>query len=170
MLSVHNLYVFFARLGAYNGVMSTQQPQVTIYTDGGAKPNPGPGGWGALLIYGQHRKELSGSEPQTTNNRMELLAAIHALESLTQPCAVEFYTDSQYLKRGITEWLPRWQRNNWQTTNRQPVKNQELWQRLQAAAAPHDIRWRWTRGHAGDELNEHVDRLATAARRRLGRG
>ena len=89
--------------------MSTQQPQVTIYTDGGAKPNPGPGGWGALLIAGPHRKELSGGEPSTTNNRMELLAAIHALEALTQPCTVDFYTDSQYLKRGITEWLPRWE-------------------------------------------------------------
>jgi ribonuclease HI len=144
------------------------KPQVSIYTDGGAKPNPnGPGGWAALLIYGQYQKELSGGEPRTTNNRMELLAAINALEALKESCAVMLYTDSQYLRNGITQWLPNWVRNGWKTANKQPVKNQELWQRLHQATQRHEIEWKWVRGHAGNEHNERVDQLATAAREKL---
>ncbi|MCY3946600.1 MAG: ribonuclease HI [Anaerolineaceae bacterium] len=141
------------------------KPHVTIYTDGGAKPNPGgPGGWAALLIYGEHQRELSGAEPSTTNNRMELTAAIMALEALREPCEVTLCTDSQYLKNGITEWLPNWIRKGWKTSARKAVKNRDLWQRLHAACQPHEINWRWVRGHAGDPANRHVDRLATAAR------
>ena len=144
------------------------KPQVTIYTDGGAKPNPGgPGGWAAMLIHGEHQRELSGAEPSTTNNRMELTAAIMALEALREPCEITLCTDSQYLKNGITEWLPGWVRRGWKTSTRKPVKNQDLWQRLHAACQPHAIRWRWVRGHAGDPANRHVDRLASAARRSL---
>ena len=143
-------------------------PQVTIYTDGGAKPNPGgPGGWAALLIHGEHQRELSGAEPSTTNNRMELTAAIMAMEALREPCEVTLCTDSQYLKNGITEWLPGWIRRGWKTTARKPVKNQDLWQRLHTACQRHEIRWRWVRGHAGDPANQRVDRLATAARETL---
>lgn len=143
-------------------------PQVTIYTDGGAKPNPGgPGGWAALLIHGEHQRELSGAEPSTTNNRMELTAAIMAMEALREPCEVTLCTDSQYLKNGITEWLPGWIRRGWNTTARKPVKNQDLWQRLHTACQRHEIRWRWVRGHAGDPANQRVDRLATAARETL---
>ncbi|MCY4022614.1 MAG: ribonuclease HI [Anaerolineaceae bacterium] len=141
------------------------KPRVTIFTDGGAKPNPGgPGGWAALLIYGEHQRELSGAEPSTTNNRMELTAAIMALEALREPCEVTLCTDSQYLKNGITEWLPNWIRKGWKTSARKAVKNRDLWQRLHAACQPHEINWRWVRGHAGDPANRHVDRLATAAR------
>lgn len=141
------------------------RPRVTIYTDGGAKPNPGgPGGWAALLIHGEHERELSGAEPATTNNRMELTAAIMALEALRQPCEVTLYTDSQYLKNGITEWLPRWISRGWKTAARRPVKNQDLWRRLHDACQRHEIRWRWVRGHSGDPANRRVDHLATAAR------
>lgn len=141
------------------------KPQVTIYTDGGAKPNPnGPGGWAALLISGDQRKELSGGERSTTNNRMELTAAIMALEALKQPCAVTLYTDSQYVHNGITDWLPKWVRNGWRTADKKPVKNQELWERLYEATQRHEIEWKWVRGHAGHEQNERVDQLATAAR------
>lgn len=144
------------------------KPRVTIYTDGGAKPNPdGPGGWAALLIHNEHQRELSGAEPSTTNNRMELTAAIMALEALREPCEVTLYTDSQYLKNGITEWLPGWIRRGWKTSARKAVKNQDLWQRLHAACRRHEIRWRWLRGHAGDPSNRRVDRLATAARESL---
>lgn len=144
------------------------RPHVTIYTDGGAKPNPGgPGGWAALLISGRHRKELSGGEASTTNNRMELTAAIEALEALNQPSSVELHTDSQYVKNGITEWLPNWSRNGWKTASKKPVKNQDLWQRLDAATKRHDITWTWVQGHAGHEHNERVDQLATAAREAL---
>ena len=144
------------------------QPQVIIYTDGGAKPNPdGPGGWAALLISGDHRKELSGGEASTTNNRMELTAAIMALESLKQPCKVELHTDSQYVKNGITDWMRNWIRNGWKTASKKPVKNQDLWQRLDEATQRHDITWKWVRGHAGYEYNERVDQLATAAREAL---
>lgn len=144
------------------------KPQVMIYSDGGAKPNPGgPGGWAALLIYGPNQKELSGSEPDTTNNRMELTAACEALEALTQPCKVAFYTDSEYVQRGISEWLAGWIKRGWKTANRQPVKNQDLWERLNEAAQRHDIEWRWVRGHAGNEHNERVDQLATEARLRI---
>ena len=144
------------------------RPQVTIYTDGGAKPNPGgPGGWAALLIRGEHQRELSGAEPGTTNNRMELTAAIMALEALHEPCLVTLYTDSQYLKNGITLWLPGWLRKGWKTSARKPVKNQDLWQRLHAACQNHEVHWRWVRGHAGNQENQRVDRLASTAREAL---
>jgi ribonuclease HI len=148
--------------------MSKQKPRVTIYTDGGSKPNPGPGGWGALLIHGEIQQELSGAHPDTSNNRMELTAACEALEALKEPCEVWLYTDSKYLKDGITNWLQDWLKNDWRTANKQPVKNKDLWQRLRAATERHDIRWHWTRGHAGNEHNERVDNLATLARKRLG--
>jgi ribonuclease HI len=145
--------------------MDEPKPQVIIYTDGGAKPNPnGPGGWAALLIFGEHQKEISGGERCTTNNRMELTAACAALEALNRPCAVTLYTDSTYLKNGITQWMPKWIKNGWRTADKKPVANQDLWERLHAAARRHDITWKWTRGHAGNPENERVDRLAAAAR------
>ena len=147
--------------------MTDDKQQVTIYTDGGAKPNPGKGGWAALLISGDHQKELSGADPHTTNNRMELTAAIEALESLTSPCRVTLFTDSEYLKKGITEWLPVWSANGWKTAAKKPVLNQDLWQRLHEATQRHEIAWRWTRGHAGNSYNDRVDRLAAQARQRL---
>lgn len=147
--------------------MNNSQPHVTIYTDGGAKPNPGPGGWAALLIYGTSEKELSGGARSTTNNQMELTAAIEALDALTQPCQVTLYTDSEYLKKGITEWLPGWVKKNWQTSAKQPVKNQELWERLHEATQRHNITWKWVRGHNGNTLNERVDQIATAARKKF---
>ena len=151
--------------------MNEPKPNVTIYTDGGAKPNPnGPGGWAALLIWEDQEKELSGGEKSTTNNRMELTAACEALESLNQPCTVTLFTDSEYLKNGITRWLHNWVRNGWQTTARQPVKNQDLWQRLHNATQRHEINWRWVRGHAGNHYNERVDQLATNARKRTAAG
>jgi ribonuclease HI len=140
---------------------------VEVWTDGGAKPNPGPGGWAAILLHGAHEKELSGAEPETTNNRMELTAAIAALEALKRPCRVVLHTDSEYLRNGVTRWVKGWVRNNWRNAAKDPVANMELWQRLLAAAAPHEIDWRWVRGHAGDPMNERADRLATAARERL---
>lgn len=135
---------------------------VIIYTDGACLGNPGPGGWAAILRYGEHEKELSGRFGQTTNNRMELRAALEALQALKRPCPVILYTDSSYLRDGITKWVKGWQRNGWKTASKQPVKNQDLWQALLAAAAPHQIDWRWTKGHAGDELNERADTLASA--------
>ena len=147
--------------------MSTLSDKVIIYTDGGAKPNPGPGGWAALLIYNGVEKVLSGGEKNTTNNRMELTAACEALEALKRPCEVEFYTDSEYLKKGITEWLPNWAKKNWRTSNRKPVLNQDLWERLHAATERHQIRWRWVKGHATNPYNQRVDRLATNARERF---
>ena len=144
------------------------KPKVEIYTDGGAKPNPdGPGGWAALLKFGSREKELSGGEVSTTNNRMELTAAIMALETLKEPCHVTLHTDSEYLKNGITQWLPNWVKRGWKTTSRKPVKNQELWERLDAATKRHEIRWAWVKGHAGHEHNERVDQLATEAREAL---
>jgi ribonuclease HI len=140
---------------------------VTIYSDGGAKPNPGPGGWAALLIYGEHQSEISGGESYTTNNQMELTAAIKALEALTRPCEVDFYTDSQYLRQGITEWINTWRKNGWRTSAKKPVLNQELWMRLHELTQTHKIRWHWTRGHAGDTFNERVDQLATQARQKI---
>ena len=134
--------------------------RVEIWTDGACAGNPGPGGWGAVLRYGRHEKELKGGEALTTNNRMELTAAIQALESLKRPCAIGLHTDSQYLRGGITGWLAGWKRNGWRTIDRKPVKNEDLWRRLDAAAARHAIEWRWVRGHAGNELNERADRLA----------
>ncbi len=144
--------------------MSDKMPVVTIYTDGGADPNPGPGGWAAILIHQESGvvKELSGGEPATTNNRMELTAAIKALEGMRQPCEVRFFTDSEYLRRGITEWLPDWIRSGWQRKGGE-IQNVDLWQRLSRAAARHTIHWEWVRGHAGNRYNERADALASAA-------
>jgi ribonuclease HI len=141
--------------------------QVEIWTDGGCKPNPGPGGWGAILRYGKVERELSGAEAQTTNNRMELAAAAAALEALKRPCRVVLRTDSEYLRNGITRWHAGWVRRNWRNAAGDPVANYDLWQRVLAAAAPHTIDWRWVRGHAGDAMNERADQLATAAREAL---
>ncbi len=134
--------------------------RVEIWTDGACKGNPGPGGWGALLRYGDHERELYGGEAATTNNRMELTAVIEALGSLKRRCQVVLHTDSQYVQLGITEWLPNWIRRGWKTAERKPVKNADLWQLLQAAAARHDIDWRWVKGHAGHDGNERADELA----------
>jgi ribonuclease HI len=136
---------------------------VTIHTDGGCSGNPGPGGWAAVLEYSTHRRELSGGDRHTTNNRMELTAAIEALRALKEPCLVEFYTDSQYLRRGITEWIAQWKQRNWQTSARQPVKNDDLWRQLDALTKPHKIDWRWVKGHAGHDGNERCDQLAREA-------
>lgn len=133
---------------------------VVIYTDGACKGNPGPGGWGAILRYGQVEKEMFGGEPQTTNNRMELMAVISALEALKKTCAVEVWTDSQYVQKGIAEWLPNWKKRNWMTADKKPVKNADLWQRLEAATNPHHIQWHWVKGHAGHPENERADQLA----------
>ncbi|MCX7892630.1 MAG: ribonuclease HI [Burkholderiales bacterium] len=133
---------------------------VRIYTDGACKGNPGPGGWGALLRYGAHERELFGGERETTNNRMELTAVIRALESLKRTCRVELYTDSQYVRNGITTWLADWKRRGWKTADRKPVKNQDLWKRLDELAAAHEIHWHWVRGHAGHPENERADALA----------
>jgi ribonuclease HI len=138
----------------------TDMPQVTIYTDGACSGNPGPGGWGAILISGPHRKELSGGEAVTTNNRMELLAAITALEALKRPSRVDIHTDSEYVKNGISAWMHGWKRNGWRTSTKQPVKNAELWQRLDAARTRHEVHWHWVRGHAGHPENERADELA----------
>ncbi len=140
---------------------------VIIYTDGACRGNPGPGGWGAVLQYGGQRKELNGSEPATTNNRMELMAAIHALSALRRSCRVRLYTDSRYVLQGITEWLPNWRRKNWKTAANKPVKNTDLWQRLDIASAEHDIEWHWIKGHSGDPGNERADQLANEAIDRL---
>lgn len=134
--------------------------QVIAHTDGACRGNPGPGGWGVRLQWGEHVRELSGGEAPTTNNRMELMAAIHALESLREPCRVQLHTDSRYVLQGLTEWLPGWKQRGWKTADRKPVKNQDLWQRLDTAAARHDIDWRWVKGHAGDLGNERADALA----------
>lgn len=134
---------------------------VIIHTDGACKGNPGPGGWGAVLqAGGGHEKELWGGEPNTTNNRMELMAAIMALEALKRPCKVELHTDSKYVMQGITEWMRGWKARGWLTADKKPVKNADLWQRLDAARARHDVKWRWVKGHAGHELNERADQLA----------
>jgi ribonuclease HI len=148
-------------LGGGMAVKATEKP-IIIYTDGACSGNPGPGGWGALLIYGAHEKELKGGEALTTNNRMELLAAIEALEALKRPSAVELHTDSQYLRQGITQWMARWKVNGWRTADRNPVKNADLWQRLDRAQARHAMRWRWVKGHAGHPENERADGLARA--------
>jgi ribonuclease HI len=137
---------------------------VEIWTDGGCKPNPGPGGWSAILRYGTVEKELSGFDAATTNNRMELTAACAALESLKRPCKVILHTDSEYVRNGISRWINGWVRNNWRNAAKDPVANMALWQRLLAAAKPHQVEWRWVRGHAGDVMNERADKLATAAR------
>jgi ribonuclease HI len=136
---------------------------IEIYTDGACRGNPGPGGWAALLQKGEHTKEISGAEALTTNNRMELTAVIRALESLKKPVEARLYTDSEYVRRGITEWLSAWKARGWRTADRKPVKNQDLWQQLEAVSAGHRIEWRWVPGHAGVPGNERVDRLANDA-------
>ena len=134
--------------------------RVVVFTDGACSGNPGPGGWGAILRYGGHERELCGGEALTTNNRMELSAAIAALEALSRPCRVELHTDSQYLRGGVTGWIHNWKRNGWRTADKKPVKNDDLWRRLDEAAQRHTIDWRWVKGHAGDEMNERADALA----------
>jgi len=136
---------------------------VQIFTDGACSGNPGPGGWGAILRFGGTDRELSGGEPATTNNRMELMAAISALEALKRPCRVEMFTDSNYVKDGITRWIKNWRRNGWRTADRKPVKNAELWQRLDVLMGVHEVNWRWVRGHAGHIENERADQLARDA-------
>jgi ribonuclease HI len=136
---------------------------VEIYTDGACSGNPGPGGWGAILIFKGSRRELSGGERETTNNRMELMAAIGALEALKRACDVHLHTDSLYLKDGVTKWIHGWKKNGWKTADKKPVKNVDLWQRLEEAAAKHKVSWRWVRGHDGHEMNEAADALARAA-------
>ena len=135
---------------------------VEVWTDGACSGNPGPGGWGAILAFNGVEKELSGGEAQTTNNRMELMAAIAALEALKRPVTVALHTDSQYLRQGITGWIHGWKKNGWKTADRKPVKNAELWQRLEAALGRHKIEWKWVKGHAGDAMNERADALARA--------
>jgi ribonuclease HI len=137
--------------------------KVTIHTDGACSGNPGPGGWGAILSFNGRERELKGGEAHTTNNRMELTAAIEALEALKRSCAVDLHTDSEYLRNGITQWIKKWKRNGWRTADRKPVKNVDLWQRLDTALARHEVHWHWVKGHSGHDLNERADELARAA-------
>lgn len=139
-----------------------EQP-VIAYTDGACRGNPGPGGWGVYLRWGSHERELKGAEPETTNNRMELRAAIEALNALTRPCRIELYTDSEYLRKGITEWLAAWKRRGWKTAARKPVRNRELWERLDELQARHRVSWHWVKGHSGNPGNERADALANEA-------
>ena len=136
---------------------------MVVHTDGACSGNPGPGGWGAILQWGGHTRELKGGEAHTTNNRMELMAAIVALETLKRPCDVDLHTDSQYLRQGITGWIHGWKRNGWKTADKKPVKNADLWQRLDTAADRHTVHWHWVRGHSGHDLNERADELAREA-------
>ena len=136
--------------------------QVSIWTDGACSGNPGPGGWGALIRFGEHEKELSGGDFDTTNNRMELTAAIEALNALKEPCSIKLYTDSQYVKGGMTGWIKGWKKNNWKTSAKKPVKNVDLWQRLDEAQSRHEVTWKWVKGHAGHPENERADELARA--------
>lgn len=140
--------------------MSERQSGVTVYTDGACSGNPGPGGWGAILIYGPYRKEINGGTENTTNNRMELTAAIAALESLNRKCHVDLYTDSRYVRDGISKWIDGWKNNGWRTAQRRPVKNVDLWQRLEQARSRHDVAWHWVKGHDGQPENERADELA----------
>ncbi|MFN2381530.1 MAG: ribonuclease HI [Guyparkeria sp.] len=142
---------------------STRRKTVHAWTDGGCRGNPGPGGWGAVLRFGEHERDLWGADTETTNNRMELTAAIEALEALREPCEVHLTTDSQYVRQGITEWIHNWRRRNWRTAAGKPVKNAELWKRLADAAERHDVHWHWTRGHVGHPENERADQLANRA-------
>jgi ribonuclease HI len=135
-------------------------PHVVIHTDGACSGNPGPGGWGVILEFGKTKKEMKGGESHTTNNRMELMAAITALETLKKPCRVDLYTDSQYVRNGIMTWIKGWKKNGWKTSDKKPVKNVELWQRLDAALGEHDVKWHWVKGHNGHDLNERADELA----------
>jgi ribonuclease HI len=144
-------------------------PHVTIFTDGACQGNPGPGGWGVVLVSNEHRREISGYVPSTTNNRMELQAAIEALRALRRPCDVDLYTDSQYLRNGMQTWLANWKRNHWRTADRKPVKNADLWRELDALAHTHRVHWHWLKGHDGHPENERCDELATTAIRE-GRG
>jgi ribonuclease HI len=137
--------------------------KICIYTDGACRGNPGPGGWGALLQYGRHEKTLMGAEVLTTNNRMELTAAIRALEALQQPCEIDLYTDSQYLRKGVLEWMPTWKKRNWKTADKQPVKNIELWHELDKQTNRHTIRWHWVKGHSDHPENDRADALANQA-------
>ncbi len=137
--------------------------KVVIYTDGGCRGNPGPGGWGAVLLFGKHEKEIYGYEEETTNNRMELMAAIRAIELLTRPCDIDLTTDSQYVRRGISEWMEDWKKRGWKTAAKKPVKNKDLWQRLDQAIKPHTIKWHWIKGHSGHQGNEMADQLANRA-------
>ncbi|MGB0323581.1 MAG: ribonuclease HI [Luminiphilus sp.] len=141
---------------------------VEVFTDGGCRGNPGPGGWGAVLRFGGHERELRGSEENTTNNRMELLAAISALEAMTEPCKVVLTTDSTYVKDGITRWIRNWKANGWKTAAKKPVKNKDLWERLDAECLRHQVDWRWVKGHAGHPENERADGLANLAMNELG--
>ncbi|MBL6901243.1 MAG: ribonuclease HI [Luminiphilus sp.] len=143
---------------------------VEVFTDGGCRGNPGPGGWGAVLLFGEHERELKGSEDVTTNNRMELLAAISALEALSESCRVVLTTDSTYVKDGITKWIRNWKANGWRTAAKKPVKNQDLWQKLDAECARHQVEWCWVKGHAGHPGNERADSLANTAMDELERG
>ncbi len=145
-------------------------PLVTVYTDGACSGNPGPGGWAAILIHGDRRKEISGAEAETTNNRMELRAAVEALRHLRRRCRVHVYTDSEYLRRGMTEWLPRWKANGWRTAGRKAVKNADLWRELDRLSQTHEVHWHWLRAHAGHPENERCDALARAAIARAARG
>ncbi len=138
---------------------------VVIYSDGACSGNPGPGGWGAVLRFGDHEKEINGGELDTTNNRMELMGAIQALEALKRPCTVDLYTDSKYVRDGVTQWLAGWKANGWKTAAKKPVKNEDLWRRLDAATTHHTIRWHWVKGHVGIEDNERADALARAGLR-----
>lgn len=149
--------------------MGKGEQRVLIYTDGACDPNPGTGGWAAVLVYGGHYKELSGGERRTTNNRMEITAAVRALEVLKRPCSAVIYTDSEYLKKGITMWLPAWKRRGWKRKTGS-VKNLDLWQELHALVQRHKVEWRWVRAHAGEPLNERCDALATAARQSIANG
>ena len=146
------------------------KPTVALYTDGACRGNPGPGGWGALLVSGDHRRELFGGEADTTNNRMELMAAIRGLQALKRPCRVQITTDSTYVMKGITEWVPGWIRRGWQTAGKTPVKNVDLWQELLTAAEPHQIDWHWVKGHSGHPENDRADHLANCGIEQLKRG
>ncbi len=143
--------------------MSDAPERITIYTDGACSGNPGPGGWAAILLFRGKEKEVSGGEPFTTNNRMEIRAAIEGLNALTRPCAVDLFTDSQYVRQGITQWMHNWKRRGWRTADNKPVKNEDLWRELDAVGSPHEIAWHWVRGHGDDPLNHRVDALAVAA-------
>ncbi len=147
-----------------DGALPADDAEVSIWTDGGCKPNPGPGGWAVLLRFRGHERELSGGEKATTNNRMELTAAAEALETLTRPCRIALHTDSEYVRNGVTRWSTGWVRRNWRNAAGDPVANMDLWRRVLEAAKRHEVSWHWVRGHAGDVNNERVDRLATAAR------
>ncbi len=159
----HGGQVRDGRAGTFKRMRAETMKHIEIHTDGACLGNPGPGGWAALLRFNAHERELTGGEPMTTNNRMELMAAIAGLEALREPCRVDLHTDSRYVQQGVSEWLAGWMRRGWKTAGGDPVKNQDLWQRLDAARRPHRVEWIWVRGHAGHADNERVDELARAA-------